>query len=299
MLLIAVTALWAGASAAQGPNPRVTEAQCRNCHSDKFAGLAGNPHGVLAEPGRLEQSGTTLLCLDCHGDVSEHIRAGGGRGNVFAFRGEPPVARNQVCLDCHAANHPEFDRSPHAQAGLTCTSCHSQHAPTPAPRSLLRDVGRIAAQFDKLGKSSQLCVSCHQEALTLFNFNQRHRLREGVLECVDCHDPHQPVTRSLLGGFKQQSCTECHSDKGGPFVFEHAASRVEGCTACHSPHGSPNRHMLDQQQVAELCLTCHAAIPQFHLGFNPVAPSVFGLDTQCTTCHSSIHGSNLDSHFLR
>lgn len=42
MLLIAVTALWAGASAAQGPNPRVTEAQCRNCHSDKFAGLAGN-----------------------------------------------------------------------------------------------------------------------------------------------------------------------------------------------------------------------------------------------------------------
>jgi len=291
-VLLTIATLWSVTAVAQvpGPNPQVTEALCTACHRDKFAALPSNPHREIEAP----------VCQNCHGDVSAHISAGGGRGNVFAFREEASVAQNGICLDCHTASHPEFDSSAHAQAGLSCTNCHQQHAAEPAPRALLRESqNSLAGLFDQLGRSSELCVDCHDDVLTAFDFNERHRLREGVLECTSCHDPHAPVTRSLLGGFKQQQCLECHSDKGGPFVFEHPASRVEGCTSCHSPHGSPNRHMLSHQRVGELCLSCHAAVPQFHFGFNPVAPPRFGLDTQCTNCHSTIHGSNFDSHFLK
>ena len=118
-----------------------------------------------------------------------------------------------------------------------------------------------------------------------------------VPECTSCHDPHEPAARSLLGGFKQQACIGCHEDKGGPFVFEHPASRTEGCTACHSPHGSPNRHLLATQRVAELCYGCHAEVPQFHLGLaQPVPPRARHAMHELPHEHPRL---NFDRRFLR
>lgn len=291
----------AKSDAQQADDVARTTALCSACHRDKFEAQARNPHGALDAPDWQQRTGLSPWCLNCHGDVTEHIRSGGGRGNVFAFREEPAQARNDTCLGCHRDSHPSFDRSPHALAGLACTSCHSQHGSAPAapPEALLRVPRATFRDLVGLGAGSSLCADCHADTLTEFEFNERHRLREGTLECTSCHDPHAPATRSLLGGFKQQQCLDCHTDKGGPFVFEHAASRTEGCTACHSTHGSPNRHMLAHQRVAELCFTCHATVPQFHTGFGPAGPPRFGLDTQCTNCHSTIHGSNFDPFFLK
>jgi DmsE family decaheme c-type cytochrome len=282
-----------------GMAPQLVETLCRSCHRDRFATFASNPHSILDSTAWQEQTGRRPACTNCHGDVSGHIQAGGGLGNVFAFREETSSEQSAVCLGCHASSHPEFESSAHALSGMTCTSCHSQHSATVPGTALLQQVESVAARFDDLGATSALCVECHSDKLTAFGFNEHHRLTEGVLECSSCHDPHAPPTRNLLGGFKQQQCMECHSDKGGPFVFEHAASRVEGCTACHSPHGSPNRHLLSHQNTGDLCFSCHANVPQFHLGFSPAGPPRFGSDTQCTNCHSAIHGSNFSPVFLR
>lgn len=270
--------------------------QCNLCHGDKFQSLARNPHAILDTADWQALTGEALTCRNCHGDVGEHLREA-GRGPVFAFREEPATERNARCLGCHGDSHPDFDRSPHARAGLACTSCHQQHA-EPAATALLR-MPAEAADTGSLDAGSRVCYECHGEQFAEAQYNERHRLREGVLQCTSCHDPHAPAARSLLGGFKQEQCVACHSDKGGPFVFEHGASRVEGCTACHSAHGSPNRHMLAHQRVAELCFTCHATVPAFHGGANLAVPPRFGLDTQCTSCHSAIHGSHFDPFFLR
>lgn len=294
---------WTADGDAQPVPDQVTERSvtlCRACHRDKFESHERNPHRVLDTPAWQQRTAATIGCLACHESVAEHIGAGGGPGNVFAFRAESPLAQNEVCLGCHADTHPDFDRSPHGLAGLACSDCHEQHGSSGLPRpALLQAPESARLALDNRGAESRICANCHGDVLTEFAFNEHHRLREGVLECTSCHDPHAPQTRSLLGGFKQQQCLDCHRDKGGPFVFEHAASRVEGCTACHSPHGSPNRHMLTHQRVAEMCFSCHAAVPQFHIGFAPGAPPRFGLDTQCTNCHSAIHGSNLHPAFLR
>jgi DmsE family decaheme c-type cytochrome len=268
--------------------------RCNLCHADKFQSAARNPHRVLDDADWQARTGEALSCRNCHGDVDEHLRQA-GRAPVFAFRDEPLTERNGRCLGCHAASHPAFDRSPHAQAGLACTSCHTQHGEH-AATALLR---LAAPEIRALGDTSGVCFGCHGEQFAEAEYNEHHRLREGVLECTSCHDPHAAATRTLLGGFKQERCVGCHSDKGGPFVFEHPASRVEGCTTCHSPHGSPNRHMLAHQRVAELCFSCHAAVPAFHGGNNLAQPPRFGLDTQCTNCHSAIHGSHFDPFFLR
>lgn len=141
------------------------------------------------------------------------------------------------------------------------------------------------------GRPSATCVDCHVEVAAQFSFDNHHRVEEGALECTSCHNPHEPQARAVLAGFKQSTCTECHSDKRGPWVFEHPASLVDGCTSCHAPHGSPNRHMLTFQSTAEVCFSCHAAVPGFHSRFNA--------ETQCTNCHSQIHGSNLHPAFLK
>ncbi len=269
-------------------------AACADCHEIDGPGYARNPHAVLnRDPDLAHRYGVTSSCNACHGDPAAHIDSGGEEGTLFAFGPDrAPIAKTQVCLECHADAHPRFLATSHAAAGLDCTSCHGIHSGNSAPGLLHPPEGELGRQLaEEVGVSSAACSSCHGEVLAEFDFNERHRLREGILNCADCHDPHQPQGRFRLGGFKQQACVDCHTDKGGPFVFEHGSQIVEGCNACHTPHGSPNRHLLSFQSVADLCYSCHAGVPGFHTRFDQTSA--------CTNCHVTIHGSNLDSAFLK
>lgn len=266
---------------------------CAACHTELVASFGLNPHSVLDDREELRLEGQSSSCTGCHGDVSAHIEEGGGEGNIFNF-GEDSLANTRIdaCQTCHADAHPRFEASSHARVGLDCTSCHTMHGSAGGDPPMLKATRSGGGwPSNQLSETTAKCYECHAEVFTQFEFNERHRLQEGILDCSSCHDPHGPSTRTALGGFKQQACIDCHTDKGGPWVFEHGSSKVEGCVACHSPHGSPNRHMLQFQNVAELCFSCHVAVPGFH--------SRFTLESQCTNCHSTIHGSNFDPAFLR
>lgn len=269
-------------------------AACAECHDIDGPGYTRNPHAVLNRDADLAaRFGVKSSCDGCHGDAAAHIESGGEEGTIFTFGdGQTAVAKAQACLNCHSDAHPRFFATSHAAVGLDCTSCHAIHAGDSAPGLLQPPEGELGLQMaEELGASSAACSSCHGEVLAEFDFNERHRLREGILDCADCHNPHESQGRMRLGGFKQQACIDCHADKGGPFVFEHGSQIVEGCTACHSPHGSPNRHLLSFQSVADLCYSCHNVVPGFHTRFDSTSA--------CTNCHSTIHGSNLDSAFLK
>lgn len=263
---------------------------CAACHPDVVSATLGGPHAAVERDG--ERFGVSSSCAGCHGDGTEHMEAGGDADLIFSFDEENPHTVNAGrCMECHGDAHPQFFRSPHAKAGLSCQECHSIHEPAEGDWALLKASDVVERPMENLSVSTKACAECHQDVFAQFEFNERHRLQEGILECASCHNPHEPATRTNLGGFKQEQCAECHTDKSGPFVFEHGASRVEGCVACHTPHGSPNRHLLKFQNVAELCYSCHVAIPGFH--------SRFTLESQCTNCHSTIHGSNFDQFFLK
>ena len=300
MLVALLGPVLVGSLEAQDPDvsPDALRSLCSTCHRDKFDALGQTQHAVLESDDFLLRSGEIVGCLSCHGDSAEHIGNGGGRGSIFGFREEGAGIQTGRCLSCHLGDHPRFTASTHASAGLTCSTCHQVHASGVPHPSLLKDLG-VPTGVSRSTEVSSLCVSCHRDVSAQFAFTERHRLEEGVLDCASCHDPHAPLERSLFGAVGQEQCVSCHSDKGGPFVFEHGPLLVEGCTSCHTPHGSPNRHLLLNQQVGELCVSCHTIVPQFHLGFNPAAPARFGLDTQCTNCHAAIHGSNFDPFFLR
>ena len=152
------------------------------------------------------------------------------------------------------------------------------------------------------GSEPQLCMSCHTETKHQFNMPFKHKVLEGAMKCSDCHNPH--------GGFEQKqarlatgadaACVKCHTDKQGPFTYEHAPVKTEGCASCHSPHGSANPRLLRTSSVPQLCLECHT---QDHgVGaLEPVGPA-HRLDLQyrdCTACHVKIHGSHTSPVFMR
>lgn len=292
VLALALVLTPAPVAKAQDAEP-VGPSVCADCHDDQVAAFAANPHAILDDPEWGAYSTAGWSCASCHAGAADHAEEGGGTGNVFAFgEGTTAAERTQACQECHTDSHPRFRTSEHAQAGVDCSSCHQVHQPAAAAVALLRSGPMAAADpADELGVRSRLCGECHGDVAARFQWNERHRLQEGILACTTCHDPHERATRARLAGFNQQACLDCHTDKGGPFIFEHAANRIDGCVACHDPHGSPNRHMLAFQRTAELCFSCHAQVPGFHSRFN--------LDSVCTNCHTTIHGSNFDQSFLK
>jgi DmsE family decaheme c-type cytochrome len=253
-------------TAAKPANQEADVETCTACHENLATPFAANPHSSMQS------------CAACHGDATEHMNEGGGP-NIFAFKAEDVAnEKSEKCIICHTKTSSRFHASEHGKAAMDCTSCHSVHA-NPNPALL------------KAG-ATKSCLSCHEDIYALFQLNERHRLQEGILSCSSCHNPHEPGTKERMGGFKQQACLQCHTDKSGPYLFEHGASIIEGCTVCHEVHGSPNRHMLKQQSISDLCFSCHTHAVSWHSRFNST-------ETNCTVCHSTIHGSNLSKIFLK
>jgi DmsE family decaheme c-type cytochrome len=125
-----------------------------------------------------------------------------------------------------------------------------------------------------------------------------HKVIEGLITCSDCHDVHGTFGANNVKSTADQNaiCTKCHTETRGPFVYEHAAVKAEGCVACHTPHGSQNARLLNMPNINTLCNQCHSPV---------AAGTVHGINagsselTSCISCHTYIHGSNLNQAFLR
>ena len=141
------------------------------------------------------------------------------------------------------------------------------------------------------------CKSCHRDKVAKLDRSGHMPVAEGKMECSSCHSVHGAKNSRLLrAGFTpNESCTSCHADKRGPFLWEHAPVS-ESCTSCHDPHGSSNERMLVAKQPF-LCQRCHVTSrhpPTVYDGFvlnnSQNANKITG--RSCTTCHQQIHGSN-------
>jgi DmsE family decaheme c-type cytochrome len=254
---------------------------CATCHESEAKGFASNPHSKLA----LEHGKSGATCESCHGAGKAHVEAGGDVTKIFSPAKASSKEVDATCLSCHAGAHPNFLRSPHAKAGVGCTSCHSVHAST---------------DKEQLLKAAQpmLCFQCHTDVKPAFEMPFHHRVNEGLVRCSDCHDVHGTFGNNNLKSTADQNaiCTKCHTETRGPFVFEHAAVKAEGCVGCHTPHGSQNARLLNMPQINTLCNQCHSPVS---------AATVHGMSagsselTPCTSCHTYIHGSNVNPAFLR
>jgi DmsE family decaheme c-type cytochrome len=262
------------------PSQFVGSETCKGCHEDQFKQIDMTPHyktNTMKIRGEAAHG-----CESCHGSGAEHVAGGGDKTKIFIFKGVKPEEVTKRCMACHESNfdQSQFKRSTHNENGITCTSCHSVH------HSKLEHL--------LVKKQTPLCFSCHAEQKGDFQKPFHHRVEEGLIQCSDCHNAHGTLAVRQLRSTPDQDavCFKCHSDKRGPFVFEHEPVKVEGCTSCHFPHGSSNPRMLTTARTNSLCLQCHAATAAIGHTQNTRLQ-------QCIACHSNIHGSNLSNVFFK
>lgn len=266
---------------------------CQACHEDIYKAFLGTPHGRLEKDARRGWQGKA--CESCHGPGSAHAESGSA-ADIRNPAKIAPAASDRMCLGCHLHQPTHVGRihGGHARGQVACVQCHSVHKP--------REETVTSADATLINKS---CAGCHVSNWAEFQKPHRHRLPEGAMSCVDCHNPHGSLlSRSLQAvSSNEPGCLKCHGDKRGPFPFEHASVRVEGCTACHQPHGSANPRMLTRHEVRFVCLECHSNLPAPAAAAGGVPPAFHDLRSprfrNCTTCHVKIHGSYVDRAFLR
>jgi DmsE family decaheme c-type cytochrome len=263
---------------------------CASCHTDEANSFSTNPHSKLV----YEHAGNGMTCESCHGPGQAHVDSGGDVTKIVGFTKASAKKINETCLTCHAGAHPNFEQSPHAEAGLSCTSCHSVHHSDPDAHLL------TTAQ-------PQLCYRCHADVRAKFSLPFHHRVPERLMNCSDCHNPHGTFEnrRTQLRNTAEGNavCTKCHTETAGPFVYEHPVVKTEGCVSCHTPHGSSNPRLLKVTEMNTLCLQCHSTtnMTAFPRAIAPSGP-VHNQAAQyvaCTTCHTQIHGSNVSDVFFK
>lgn len=254
---------------------------CYRCHANmaRQAEIA-HPHQICGA--------TSMDCTTCH-DPHGKLR---------------PETRTDLCLKCHDMSAPTmaWHSSTHARYGVACADCHNPH-----PNSHVQPVLDIQhTNIDRHPRmpmsvdQPQACYKCHPEIYAKTSMPSHHPIKEGKMVCSDCHDAHGQTEDNLKEPTVNLVCYKCHAEKQGPFAYEHPPV-TENCAICHEPHGTVANNLL-RQPATFLCLRCHTGHRTSPLGPNhsallgdvgtsPALQAAFYTD--CTQCHSEIHGSDL------
>ena len=259
-------------------------ARCAECHDGVVTAFADSTHARAFRHG-----GGLASCESCHGDPTAHIDAGDGSGLVKPSDLSAADVE-ATCMQCHSGNAAQthWQGSMHQRRGVTCLDCHSIHAEEAADSMVNAEM------------RTNSCYQCHQDVRSEMNKVSRHPVREGKMTCLSCHDPHGSITtKNLKAASVNELCYDCHTEKRGPFLWEHAPVR-ENCLSCHTPHGS-NHLKLQSTSVPYICQQCHSntrhpgtlydatRLPTLE---DPTTGTNRIFNRACVDCHAAIHGSN-------
>ncbi len=253
---------------------------CATCHDGYEASIKATKHGQAKDP---RTPWAAQGCESCHGPGEAHA-SDPHKIKPLQFDKISAKAVTDTCTTCHNRGmHALWKGSQHEARNVSCVTCHSVHQPQSAN-----------AQLRKVDQQ-QLCMSCHRDKVAKLDRSGHMPVREGKMECSSCHNPHGSTNVRLLkaGNTINESCSTCHADKRGPFLFEHAGVSGDSCATCHDPHGSSNDRLL-VAKLPFLCQRCHnfTRHPSTIYDNKVVQSSNRLYSRSCVTCHSAIHGSN-------
>jgi len=211
-----------------------------------------------------------------------------------------------------------FQNDVHAEAGLTCASCHGAGA---RPASVPVFAAPIRTGI------APLCAKCHADAGFMHAFAPQARVDQlaqyvtsahgkrmargddRAATCSDCHGAHGVLrvsdSRSPIAPLNAaRTCARCHADTARMAAFGHSATpfadwsssvhavalltrgdtSAPTCNTCHGSHGATPPGVTE---VAAVCAQCHIREAELFRG----SPKKAIFDTigqpECLTCHSN------------
>jgi len=269
---------------------------CLGCHGQDrhVVGFLKSPMAAKGDPKTPMASGG---CESCHGPSAAHVASRSKGGDVepaVVFDGPhaaPVEDLNAICLGCHqTAERINWQGSLMQRQGVACVNCHTIMAS--------EDPVRVKKT------QPEVCFGCHAEQRAQSFLYSHHPVREGLVACSDCHNPHgSPGPHAVKEFTVNETCYNCHADKRGPMLWEHQPVR-EDCTNCHTPHGSTEQRLM-KENMGFMCSSCHSAVSNNsggafggghamlgNLQGKAIFNSALANQRLCLNCHSQIHGSN-------
>jgi DmsE family decaheme c-type cytochrome len=261
------------------------DAVCTRCHDESenkpVLAIYQTRHGVKGDP-------RTPGCQSCHGASASHLKDKKVPPDVnFGDNKSEVGAQGAACLACHKADkRTRWAGAQHQAQDVTCSNCHTVHAA----------VDRVRNRRTQ----TEVCFTCHQDQRADTLKISTHPIDAAKVVCSDCHNPHgSGGPRLLKKNTVTETCSGCHAEKRGPFLWEHQPVS-EDCTNCHTPHGSSISPLL-KSRAPFLCDECHDGP---HNSSNPYGPGAAvgkplaptndrsAAGRACMNCHSMVHGSN-------
>jgi DmsE family decaheme c-type cytochrome len=268
------------AASPQGAKPEAVEtATCQTCHEGVFSKAFT----------KSRHAGLEAACASCHRGAAEHANAMQSGKDALIPSVKKLTSReiNDTCLGCHEKGaQATWKGGVHDRRNLNCTSCHAVHEYKSERHQL------------KTASEPDTCYTCHPAMRAKSLRTSHHPVREGLMTCGSCHNPHDSTTPKMVSAsWVNEKCLECHTEKRGPFFWEHAPVR-ENCLNCHDPHGSNHDKMLVSQQPW-LCQRCHlntrhpgTLYSNLNSAGELLTASNRATEHACKNCHQSVHGGN-------
>lgn len=264
--------------------------ECESCHEDYVKAFDKTN---IARSFRFNPPKQGNVCEVCHGPSSKHLKEAeqlqktpGGIATIVSYTPKSPLTpqqRSKACLQCHEGTRRmegglrmEWHSGLHNASDVTCNSCHYVMERRSDKSLFIYEDAKTA------------CYKCHPDRKS-HNLKASHMpIKEGKIDCNNCHNPHSSSPKMLKASSTNEMCYSCHAEKRGPFLWEHAVVR-ENCVNCHDPHGSNNPGLLNAKGPF-LCTRCHqygghVNLPRYNRSSQPYGQG-------CINCHTRIHGSN-------
>jgi predicted CXXCH cytochrome family protein len=266
------------------PHPdKVAPVECKTCHADEAAGLAGSVHA----------DGVEHACTSCHGDAHSIFPKNDPRSAVY------PLNIPRTCGSCHGSEtmakkfglpnvYPLYMDSIHGFAlsseGLlvaaNCQSCHGSH------HILSHKDPQSPTYKTNIPKT---CGSCHAKIDADYEMGIHGKaVADGNLKapvCTDCHTAHA-ILQPTEASFRMQStpiCGSCHKDKLSTYrdTFHSQLGALGGyvetarCWDCHGAHeilpASDPRSPVNNANLVKTCGKCHAGANRSFVQYQPHA----------------------------
>lgn len=220
---------------------------CERCHGPGSAHVAertaigsataarppSNPPTII-RPTRLDATGSTTVCAQCHSlrdEIAAGFRAGANYYDHFVLKLEYTPRKEQDPVYWADGRPRRFSNDTiglwqsecFIKGGATCVTCHDPHTPNVDRHPTLAP------------SNNRLCTQCHQDIGLKLTAHTRHLAASTGSACIECHMPRQvisikakirdhtislPTPENTVAHDIPNACTDCHADRTPSWAVE-------------------------------------------------------------------------------
>ncbi|MGW8249076.1 MAG: cytochrome c3 family protein, partial [Anaerolineales bacterium] len=228
---------------------------------------------VKAQEGMPENPHGNTNCYMCHSDPGlKGITVDNEPVSLFV---DPDIYNQSVhaqagltCQSCHV----EKTGYPHTESQITCLECHDENGGDVKPEAVELTVALAHPDArDVTLTHNETCRSCHSDKFEQSSDSAHARVQAGgnrdAPVCVDCHGSHDIQAPDQPREKINQTCSNCHlsvytsysSSVHGSAVRDGSNPDVPTCIDCHGAHHvqGPQDATFHNNSIA-VCGDCHA-----------------------------------------